>query len=150
MAPAVWASCFQFRGKNESSRFQSSSAALTVGTSQPYRAVLFLRQRVREGVRRAAETGRRRVPSRRMLADRLVVVMKLLQWERSEGAGSSRGCSHGQPGDSLGGDEWASQVRKENRFRYRNGSCGRRTRASSGTRVPLGWTVSQSGTSKPI
>ena len=39
---------------------------------------LFLRWRVREGVRRAAETGRRRVPLRRMLADRLVVVVKLL------------------------------------------------------------------------
>ncbi len=40
--------------------------------------VLFFRWQVREGVRRAAETGRRRVPLQRMLADRLVVVMKLL------------------------------------------------------------------------
>jgi hypothetical protein len=35
-------------------------------------------RREREGVHRAAETGRCRVPTRRALADRLVVVRKLL------------------------------------------------------------------------
>jgi len=49
-----------------------------------------LRWRVREGVRRAAETGRRRVPLRRMLADRLVVVMKLCEQERGRRAMMAR------------------------------------------------------------
>src|SRR5258706_3497685 len=53
-------------------------------------------------------------------------------------------------GPGLGGPEWASQIRRTSRLTSRRDSYGRRTRASRRTRVPRGWTVSPSRSSKPI
>jgi hypothetical protein len=64
----------------QAARAWSVASVRNVGRRVPIQGPLLVWSgwRAREGVRRAAETVRRRVPMRCVLADQLVVVMKLL------------------------------------------------------------------------
>ena len=62
----------------EAARVRSAASTRNVGRRVPILPVVHHGAQGREGVRRAAETVRRRVPMRHPLADRLIVVKKRL------------------------------------------------------------------------